>query len=142
MNVLENLCWVCGINRKFISKEEQILLDALLLNAMCDELIKIYKEKDGMDTNRNIVTLMLLDLIKSEDYTISGVASYANLPEDVVYDIAIGAITNPTLEVSRKIIQLHVGARSEIYQRVMQKITTQYLLGNGGEHSGAKRGEV
>lgn len=87
-----------------------------------------------MDTNRNIVALMLLDLIKSEDYTISGVASYANLPEDVVYDIATGAITNPTLEVSRKIIQLHVGARAEIYQRVMQKITIQYSLGSDNAH--------
>ena len=88
MNILENLCWACGINRRFISKEEQILLDALLLDAMCDELMEIYQKKGGVDVSNNMVTLILLDLIKSEDYTISGVATYANLPEDVVYDIA------------------------------------------------------
>ena len=128
MNILENLCWTCGINRRFISKEEQILLDALLLDAMCDELMDIYHKKGVVSMSGNIVSMMLVDLIRSEDYTISAVAAYANLPEDVVYDIAIGAITNPSLDASRKIIKLHVGARSELYRRVMQKITTQYVL--------------
>ncbi|EKD73282.1 MAG: hypothetical protein ACD_45C00375G0002 [uncultured bacterium] len=136
MNILENLCWVCGINWKFLSKEEQILLDALLLDAMCEQLMEIYQEEGKMDMSSNVVTLMLVDLIKSQDYTISGVATYANLPEDVIYDIAIGTIHNPTLETSRKIIQLHVGARSEIYQRVMQKITTQYVFDNVKEKGG------
>lgn len=128
MYILDSMCWLCGIDRKWLTQDEQSLLDAWLLDLACEELANFYREYNNMEISRNVVNLMLLDLIHSNDYTISGVAAYANLPEEVIYDIAMGSITNPTLNVSRKIIKLHVGARGELYQRVMQKITEKYLV--------------
>lgn len=128
MSILDNLCWFSSGCRKLLSKEEIFLLDALLLDAMCGELDKHYREENKVIVSKGVINLMLQDLIKSGDYTIGGVAAYAHLPEEVIYDIAIGTNTNPTLDVSRKIIQLHMGARSQLYQCVMQKITMKYLV--------------
>jgi hypothetical protein len=132
MYILDSMCWLCGIDRKWLSQDEQSLLDALLLDLACEELNNFYQENNKMEMTRSVVNLMLLDLINSNDYTISGVAAYANLPEEVVYDIAMGSITNPTINVSRKIIKLHMGARGELYQRVMQKITEKYWIEKQG----------
>lgn len=126
MKIIDNLGWAFGISRKLLSKEEMFLLDALLLDALCGELTGLLKEEYKMVLDKNVINLMLQDLIRSEDYTIGGVAAYTDVPEEVVYDIAIGSITNPSLDVSRKIIKLHMGARPALYTRVMQKITEQY----------------
>ena len=65
----------------------------------------------------NVINLILQDLLRSNDYTITGVATYSNVPEEVIYDIAIGNNNNPSLEVSRKIIELHRNARVDLYQK-------------------------
>lgn len=138
MATMEYLCSMAGVNPAHLSKEENLLIEAVLLCGLCDELTQIYqvsfpvslvknkKEKTTMLVHGNIINLILLDLIKSNDYTISGVAVYANVPEEVIYDIAIGNNRNPSLEVSRKIIELHKTARVDLYQKVMQKITAGY----------------
>ena len=131
MNMLAHLGLVSHQDQKNLSKEEVYLLDALFLEKMCHALTEFLMEKYTMLMEKDVISLMLHDLIRSDDYTISGVAAYARVPEEVVYDIAIGNITNPTLAVSRKIIKLHMGARPELYSHVMQKITESYLTGKG-----------
>lgn len=138
MATMEYLCCMAGIDPKKLSKEENLLLEAVLICDICDELAQVYQikfpdnlkknfqEKDGMITHGNVINLIVQDLIKSNDYTITGVAAYSNVPEEVIYDIAIGNNSNPSLEVSRKIIELHKTARAELYQRVMQKVTSTY----------------
>lgn len=126
MTILDSLCQFIGTNRNDLSHEESQLLDALLIHALCKELAKIYRETKNMISNKSIINLILQDLIRTNDYTISGVATYTNLPEEVIYDIAIGKNNNPTLEVSRKIIELHRGARTTLYKKVMEKITATY----------------
>ena len=139
MATVEYLCCMAGIDPKKLSKEENLLLEVVLICGVCDELVQVYKikfpdnirknfqEKEGMITHGNVINLIVQDLIKSNDYTITGVASYSNVPEEVIYDIAIGNNNNPSLEVARKIIELHKTARAELYQKVMQKITASYM---------------
>lgn len=138
MATLEYLCRMAGVNPAELSKEENYLIEAALLYSLCEELAQIYTtkipshtkrnyhEKENMMITNNVIPLILLDLIQSNDYTIDGVAAYSNVPEEVIYDIAIGNNNNPSLEVSRKIIELHRTAREDLYHRVMQKITAGY----------------
>lgn len=135
----EFLCCMAGADPKKLSKEENLLIEAALISGLCDELMRIYQtrfpvhlkkqfdERESEMTYGNIINLILQDLIKSNDYTITGVAAYSNVPEEVIYDIAIGNNNNPSLDVSRKIIELHKSARIELYQTVMQKITSSYV---------------
>lgn len=146
MATMEYLCSVAGIDPKKLSREENLLLEVVLICEVCDELMQVYqikipenlrknfKEKEMMIIHGNVINLIVQDLIKSNDYTITGVAAYSNVPEEVIYDIAIGNNNNPSLEVARKIIELHKTARAELYQRVMQKITASYLTGEQDTH--------
>ena len=139
MATVEYLCCMAGVDPKKLSKEENLLVEAALVSGLCDELVQIYQvtllanskkcyeQKENEMTYGNIINLILQDLIKSNDYTIAGVAAYSNLPEEVIYDIAIGNNNNPSLDVSRKIIELHKSARFDLYQKVMQKITSSYV---------------
>jgi hypothetical protein len=139
MATMEYLCSLAGINPCRLSKEENLLLEAILTCTFCDELtqfyqkmmptyfIKKHQEKDDKMVHSNVINLILQDLLRSNDYTITGVATYSNVPEEVIYDIAIGNNNNPSLEVSRKIIELHRNARVDLYQKVMQKITAGYM---------------
>lgn len=139
MATMEYLCCMAGIDPRKLSVEENLLLEVVLICGLCDELVQVYQikmpdnikknyqEKENMMMHNNVINLIVQDLIKSNDYTITGVAAYSNVPEEVIYDIAIGNNNNPSLEVSRKIIELHKSARAELYQKVMQKITSSYL---------------
>lgn len=143
---MEYLCCVAGVDPKKLSREENLLLEVVLICEVCDELMQVYqvtvpenlrknfKEKEVMIVHGNVINLIVQDLIKSNDYTITGVAAYSNVPEEVIYDIAIGNNNNPSLEVARKIIELHKTARAELYQRVMQKITASYMTGEKDTH--------
>src|SRR5687768_5440504 len=97
MNMLEHLGLISHQDQKNLSKEEFYLLDALFLEKMCHVLTEFLMEKYTMFIEKDVISLMLHDLISTDDYTIGGVAAYARVPEEVVYDIAIGNITNPTL---------------------------------------------
>lgn len=130
MATIEYLCCLSGFDPRMLSKEENWLLEAALLGCICDELALIFEEHNKFKENNmmhnNVINRILLDLLRSKDYTIEGVAAYSNVPEEVIYDIAIGNNSNPSLDVSRKIIELHKSARVDLYQKVMQKITATY----------------
>ena len=39
-----------------------------------------------------------------EAYSLQGIACYANVPEEIIYEVASGCNANPSLMLSRKII--------------------------------------
>lgn len=130
MATTEHFCRIAKINPQHLSKEEAFLLEVSLLTDICNEFIDIHSLLTGENkmTYGKLIHLILNDLIKTNDYTLTGVAHYSNVPEEVIYDISTGINTNPSLEVSRKIIELHKSARSELYQHIMEKISTRYKL--------------
>lgn len=73
-------------------------------------------------TDENIIKSLINDLLKSGEYSLPGIASYTDTPEDVVYDIASGLNTRPSLFLARKIIDLHKEARKEVYAKILNKI--------------------
>lgn len=143
MPKIEYLYNLAGINPCQLSKDEILLLEAVLLNSVCNELSSQYQlnsnhrennqEKTSMK-NDHFILLIIQDLINSNDYTISGIASYSNTPEEVIIDIILGHNTNPSIEVSRKIIELHRIARPNLYKQILNKIT-QHLFSTSYNNS-------
>ena len=76
-------------------------------------------------TDDNIVRCLINDLIQSGEYSLPGIASYTNTPEDVVYDIASGLNTRPSFFLARKVIDLHKEARKDIYIKILNKVIEQ-----------------
>lgn len=141
MPAIEMLCPMIGINPCDLSNEENYLLEIFLFFSICDELSQVFEaecnknissinddfNKDSIMINRNFIRLILQDLINSSDYTMLGIAMYTDTPEEIIYDIAIGINTNPSFEVSRKIIELHRTARVDLYKYVIKKINDCYF---------------
>ena len=65
------------------------------------------------------------DLLTNSDYSVQGLANYTGYPEDVIYDLAIGMNTNPTLNLSTKIVELHAIARRDFYSELIKKVITK-----------------
>lgn len=56
-----------------------------------------------------------------------GIARYADIPEDVVNELASGLNTKPLATCLRKVIELHRLVRRELYQTIGKKIVAAYL---------------
>ena len=63
-----------------------------------------------------------------EAYSLQGIACYANVPEEIIYEVASGCNTNPSLTLSRKIIDLHRQVRGDWYDDIIKRIRLQPVL--------------
>lgn len=135
MPTIEYLCRIIGINPHRLSKEENQILEAELFYSLCKELNHLFKNESGlyfrlikfgalmeeMMIEENFMRCVINDLVYSESYTLSGIATYTQTPEDIIQEIAIGKNTNPSLHLARKIIELHRNIRPELYKKILEK---------------------
>ena len=61
-----------------------------------------------------------------EAYSLQGIAYHANVPEEIIYEVASN--TNPSLTLSRKIIDLHRQVRGDWYEDIVKRICPQPVL--------------
>lgn len=122
-----------------LTYEEQYFLEIKLLSVIVDELLTFYKAKyakyqDLYITNRfqevemygaNFMQEIINDILATEEYSLAGIANYTRIPEDVLCDVACGLNLNPTLEVSKRLFELHITVKKELYDRVVNKIMFQ-----------------
>lgn len=141
MAAMEPLCRLIGIDPGCLTKEENYLLEAELLRSICSELREIFKiqykdffrfikfsqKKENDMLERNFVGLVIKDILASGEYTLEGFAQYADTHEDVVHEVISGVNTNPSATLLRRVIDLHRVVRSDLYDEIIKKITTQYL---------------
>jgi len=71
---------------------------------------------------------MIKDILSTQEYSLAGIATQTHIPEDVLYDVASGLNNNPTFEVSRRLFELHINVRHDLYEGIMQKIALKYLI--------------
>lgn len=135
MSTIEYLCRSIGINPHQLSKEENQILEAELFYLLCKELNSIFKTEfelyfrlikfnplmEEIMIEENFMRCIVNDLVCSESYTLSGIATYTQTPEDIIQEIAIGKNTNPSLHLARKIIELHRNTRPELYKKILEK---------------------
>ena len=141
MSATEFLCQMIGVSPHKLSKEENIILEAELFTRVCEELKEIFKiqykdyfrlmkcntETENMMMEARFVRCVINDILSTEEYTLPGIACYAQIPEEVVYEIAMGLNTSPSAIFLRKIIELHRSIRRDLYREIIRKITTDYL---------------
>lgn len=124
-----------------LSKAEKNLIEIKLLTAIYRELYEIFKNrykdylrliKSSHDKEANMFRVsfaqeLIKDILSTEEYSLSGIATHIHVPEEVLSDVASGVNNNPTFELSRKIFELHVTVRRDLYDTMMQKIISEYL---------------
>src|SRR3990167_10918666 len=116
-----------------LSTAEKILLEIKLLNCIYYELCEIFKArykeyqrliKSTFDQEDSMCSIkfmqeMIKDILSTEEYSLAGIATHTHIPEDVLSDVAAGVNTHPTFELSRKLFELHMGVRRDLYNKIM-----------------------
>jgi len=138
MSAAKLLCHFEGVNPSILSKEEILLLEAVLFLRICEELKEIYKiqhkdyfrimkfnaEMENAMIETNYVRCIINDILSTEEYSLPGIAYYTHKPEDVIFEVATGKNTDPSSSLLRKIIELHRSVRPNLYREIMKKILT------------------
>ena len=135
-----SLCHLMGINTDMLSKNESLILEADVFTRICGILKEIFKmqyknyfrimkfnsdlEDEIMESE--VVRCIINDILSTEEYSLAGIAYYTNMPEDVIYEVAIGKNTDPSSSLLRKIVVLHRLVRPDLYQMLMGKMVTEY----------------
>ncbi|MBX3709683.1 MAG: hypothetical protein KIT56_06760 [Gammaproteobacteria bacterium] len=144
MSAMEPLYRLFRFNSFISSKEMAIIIEAEIFIRIYQELAEIFKmhykdyfsimkfdfdrERDMIDDN--FIKLIINDLVLSEAYSLEGIAYHIREPEDVIYEIVSGNNTNPSLKLSRKIIELHRSFRSDLYREIISKFVTEHMKAN------------
>lgn len=136
MSSVQSLFVLLKMNTQHLSKNELLFLEAEIFIRICQELkekireqnknyfqtIKYTTETENAVLEIKFIRCIVNDILSTEDYSLPGVALYTNTPEEVIYEIASGANTNPTFILSRKLIELHRTVRPHLYQSILEKI--------------------
>lgn len=136
MSATEPLFELLGWSAAQLSQEEKMILEAELFFRFCEELMsrykhehlqyfKLLKTESDKDTNMldaDFTRLIIKDILISEEYTLDGIAVYANTHKDVIYDVVMGYNASPSVMFVKSMIALHRTVRPELYQQISRKI--------------------
>lgn len=142
MTAVQPLCWLIGVNTKNLSKHECLLLEAELFRNICQELRDIFRnqykeyfhfmkfslEMENTMLDGNFVSLIIQDILSTNEYTLQGIACYTNTPPDIVEEIAIKRNVSPSAIFLQRIIELHRSVRLDLYNMIIKKIISDYCL--------------
>lgn len=145
MAMLEILYQVTGTPRpRNISNEGIIFLEADVFSQVCESLKDFFKiqyknyfrvmkfnlEMEDEMLENDFMRYLINDIIITQEYSLAGIAYHTHTTEDVIYDLASGINTNPSLPLSRKIIKLHRLTRPDLYRDIFKKIQENMLVLN------------
>ncbi len=136
MSALPSLSKLLGINTSTLSIKEHVLLEAGLFVCICEELKQIFSEeykeyfrllnftteKENLMLESTLTQLIIKDILSTEEYNLKGIAYYTDTFEEVVEEFAIGSNASPSAIFLRKLINLHMSVRRELYSFIMKKI--------------------
>jgi hypothetical protein len=89
--------------------------------------VKTTIEKENTMFETNLARLIVHDILLTGEYTLDGIAQYANSHEDVIHEIFTGQNPNPSAILLRRLLELHRMVRRELYLAISKKITEKYL---------------
>lgn len=133
---------VFGFAIKKLSREENLFLEIELFMQLCSELkahfqqqYKDYFKLLKLDINAeekmletNFLRYIINDILRTEQYSLAGIALYTDTSEDVICDLISGLNTRPSLPLSKKVIELHRSVRPVLYNEMMKRIINQYTI--------------
>lgn len=136
MSAAEPLADLLGWSVTKLTHEEKVFLEAEIFFRLHEEIVSLYrcehykyfkllksepdKEKAMLDVD--FTRTIIKDILISEEYTLDGIACYANTHKDVIYDVVMGYNNSPSVPFVKCMIALHRTVRPELYQRLSRKI--------------------
>ncbi|SRR5579883_65129 len=142
MAATESFAHIFGINHQKLTSKETLILEIELFTRICEELkeffrsknkdyfslLKISVIKENAMLESKFLLFVIQDILRTEEYSLEGIAYHTQIPEDVICDVASGKNKTPSLLLSQKIIDLHRKVRPDLYKEVIKKITNEHLI--------------
>lgn len=136
MPAIEPLCHLIGIKSKSLPKKKLMILEAILFARICKELMETFrtrykeyfrlmnftKQMENKMLDANFVRFIIEDVLQTKEYDLDGIAHYTNTPVDVIHEILQGINTNPSVDIFRRSIELHIQVKREFYSEIIKKI--------------------
>jgi hypothetical protein len=131
------------LNKHKLTSIEKILIETILLTRIYQELANIFtsrytcyqsliksnlNQEEGTMNRVQFMQEVIKDILSTNEYSLQGIATYTQIPEDVLSDVAMGMNPNPTFEFSRKLFELHIMVRRNLYDGIMRKIVADYKV--------------
>ena len=140
MRIYNSLSQMADIELASFSKVERIFIEAELFAGLCEGLKDFFKAQfkdyfSVMNFNMNMeneimevnfVRCIINDILATEEYALQGIAYYTSMPEEVIYEVAIGKNVDPSSSLLRKIMELDRTLRPELYRTIMKKIIVEH----------------
>ncbi len=76
----------------------------------------------------DLARLITKDILSLKEYNLSGLAFYADTPEDVIQEVLDGRNIRPSATYLWKIIELHRTIRRDVYDAIIKKIIRHYSV--------------
>lgn len=135
MSAVELLCRLADVKPQEFSREENLILEAELFSRLYTNLKDIFRsefnayfnllnysqEMEDAMLEANFLRCIINDILTTEAYTMAGIATYTQTPEDIIYEVATGQNVNPSFILTRKLIELHRTVRPSLYRDVFNK---------------------
>lgn len=120
-----------GRHFKKISSFEKILLEVKLMEHICIELNFFLSgchviNEENME-RETTMRKVIMDILATKEYSIEGIARYTGIHADVLSDVVAGLNSDPTLETSKKIFELHISVRRNLYDVILKKFFSEYM---------------
>ena len=130
-----------GIDELYVlPKKEKILLEAYLFAHLHHELHEIFSkrykkylqiikfdtEKEDAMLDANFLLYLINDILSTEEYSLTGIANYTRIPEEIIFDVISGINKNPSSTLWRKVIELHSTVRRDLYRELIKKIISNH----------------
>ena len=126
---------VIGIDTNYFSKEEKVFVEMVLFDQVVSELKRFFKKqwklyfqlvattpKEETMQETQYLRCIINDIIRSETYTLNGIAVYTHEPLELIYEVVSGENASPSWRLWRKIVELHRSVRPELYHSILRKL--------------------
>jgi hypothetical protein len=143
MTKMDLAIYLLRLDKHALSKTESLLLETKLIISIFNELLEIFRNQykdylnlikycqEGSMFCMSLAQEMIKDILSTEEYSLQGIAIHTNIPEEVLLEIASGINKNPTFDSSKKLFELHIMVRRNLYDNIIEKIMADYLAQRG-----------
>lgn len=137
------------MDRTILTKEENMLLEIELFTLILEELkelfihqhkdyfrlLKFTREMEHAMIENHFIRYIINDILSTEEYSLTGIAYYTQIPEEIIFEIAAGLHDSPSFSLSRRIIELHRMVRNEWYETILKKCIHKTIEANNSANS-------
>jgi hypothetical protein len=137
---MEKLCRLLDVPTNHLTTIENLILEAELFTRICEELQRVVNQEsknyyflikrsieEDIMLETTLLQFVINDILLTEEYSLAGIAYYTQIPEEVICDVASGKNASPSLQLSRKLIELHRAVKPNLYKAVVKKIVGEYF---------------